>query len=146
MAPKKARKRPPAKTGRKEFQPTADQRTMVRVLTAIGMPYLSMAHVIRISVNTLQKHFRNELDFGRADVVAEVTMARYQAAMNGNAGAQTKLLEQAGAGPLPIETKEAAPPPPKEPKPPKLGKKEQRKVDAAAAVVADDDWSKLLPH
>ena len=139
------------KGGRPPFKPTAPQRKKVMLLKATGMPHLSIAHVLKVAPNTLEKHFRRELDFGAAEIRAELTAKRYELAMmSDNVSALKHLFDQVDNG-LPLPTEPARPAPPaevaeeatdEEPKK-KLGKKEQRKLDAVAAV-ADTDWSKLL--
>lgn len=145
MAMGKRKKSGPRKSrgGRKPYATTEGTRKQVRVLKASGMPDLSIAASLGISVPTLTKHYRKQLDFGRAETIAELTMKRYEVAMTGNVSALNRVIEQF-SGVLPTDERredeqQEAP----VPKPPKLGKKEQRRIDAESAI-ADTDWSQLL--
>lgn len=111
-------------SGRKEYQPTDDEREKVRVLKAGGMTNEAISEAIGISEPTLRKHFGSELDRGGAKVRADLLMARYRSAMGGNVSAQTKMLELVGASAAVAKIKE------REAKEPKLGKKEQQQVAA----------------
>ena len=65
-ATKKYRKpeNPKYRGGRKPFQPTEEQRKMVRVMVAGGIGQREIAPVLGIDRNTLMRHFRDELDHG----------------------------------------------------------------------------------
>lgn len=108
-------------SGRKAIQPTDEDREKVRVLKAGGMSNEAIAEAIGISEPTLSKHFLSDLEVGAAKVRADIIMARYRSAMDGNVSAQNKMLETAGAAQARDKRVPAAP---------KLGKKEQQALAA----------------
>lgn len=112
-------------SGRKEFEPTDEQREMVMVLRASGVSVLPIADAIGISEPTLRKHFALELERATIDIKAKVLMARFHAAMKGNVNAQNRMLETVSAHDANRKLN-----PEKEAKAPKLGKKEQQLLDA----------------
>ncbi len=68
-----------SKGGRPAFRPTGDQRENVEAMVGFGLTYKEIAVLIHnpqtgigISTNTLERHFRKELDCGRAKVKAKV--------------------------------------------------------------------------
>jgi len=54
--------------GRPEYAPTDTQRAMVESAAAYGVPQADIAECLDISVNTLVKHFRDELISGKFKV------------------------------------------------------------------------------
>lgn len=111
-------------SGRREMEPTDEQREKVRVLKAGGMTNEAIAEAIGISEPTLRKHFASELDLATAKVRAEMLMARYNTAKGGNVQAQNKMLELVGASAADARVKQ------RETKAPALGKKEQKQQAA----------------
>lgn len=111
-------------SGRREMEPTDEQREKVRVLKAGGMTNEAIAEAIGISEPTLRKHFASEMDLATAKVRAEMLMARYNAAKGGNVQAQNKMLELVGASAAEAKVKA------RESRAPALGKKEQQKAAA----------------
>ena len=68
-----------SKGGRPAFRPTGEQRENVEAMVGFGLTYKEIAVLIHnpqtgigISTNTLERHFRKELDCGRAKVKAKV--------------------------------------------------------------------------
>ena len=58
---------------RPSFQPTEEQRRMVKTLSAFGIPQEQIARQVGIrSAKTLRKHFRKELDRGDMDANLKV--------------------------------------------------------------------------
>jgi hypothetical protein len=58
--------------GPKPYQPTDAERVRVRDLAAIGVSYHMIAKVVGLSKATLQTHFGNDLDGGRAEANLKV--------------------------------------------------------------------------
>ena len=119
-------------SGRREHEPTDEEREKVRVLRAGGMTQEAIAEAIGLSAPTLAKHFASELDRGTAKVRADLLMARYRSAMGGNVSAQTKMLELVGASAAGDRLKERETPPVK---PARLGKKEMQQQAAEEVAV-----------
>lgn len=120
-------------SGRPAYVPTDEDREKVRVLKAGGMSNEAIAEALSISEPTLRKYFALDLEVGAAKVTAEVIMARYRSAIAGNATAQNKWLDAAGA----------VPPKPRRKAEPKLGKKEIAQAEAETAHEASD-WGSIL--
>lgn len=110
MAKSKApprRGRPPRKKnkgGRPSHKPTPEFREMVRMLVVAGnYTHPQIAAVLRIAVRTLQKHYRDEIDIGKARVDAMVVQTAVQMAIGGGG-------QKDGAGrPIPPNWREAVP-------------------------------------
>jgi hypothetical protein len=58
---------------RPEFEPTEEARSQVRQLSGRGVPHKDIAHLVGISIPTLHKHFRDDLDIGMAEANATVS-------------------------------------------------------------------------
>jgi hypothetical protein len=112
-------------SGRRPYKPSDEEREKVRVLKAGGMSHDAIAVAIGVSGPTLAKHFSVDLECGAAKVTAEILMARYSAAKEGNVSAQNRLLDLAGAA----RAQDRRVPSPK-----KMGKKEERQVAAQKAT------------
>jgi hypothetical protein len=75
---------------RPQFIPTEEQRRVVRSLSAYGIKQDGIARVLHFrSSKTLRKHFREELDLGEIEAVAEVAQTHYQMAKSGKYPAST---------------------------------------------------------
>lgn len=79
---KRAKPKPGRGPGQPAHKPTANQRDMVKTLTAFGIQQDLIAKKIKISVPTLEKHYRDELDFGMMDANAAVAGALFKTATN----------------------------------------------------------------
>jgi hypothetical protein len=81
---------------RSQFIPTEEQRRTVRSLSAYGIKQDGIARVLHFrSPKTLRKHFREELDLGEIEAVAEVAQIHYQMAKSGKYPASTmRFLEK----------------------------------------------------
>ena len=78
--------------GQPPHAPTDRTRQTVQVLKANGNPQKVIALVIGVSEDTLVKHYRTELEHGRAQVKAMVGAAVVKSALRGNIGAQRYWL------------------------------------------------------
>ena len=84
---------------RPRIQPTAEQRVMVKSLSAFGVPQEQIARRIHIrSTKTLRKHFREELDRGALEANANVAKTLYQMATSGHHPAATLFWLKSRAG------------------------------------------------
>src|ERR1043166_3230429 len=69
---------------RPRFKPTAEQRTMVKSMAALGMTHEQITIVLGIrSPKTLRKHLRKQLDAGNAEAIAKVSGVAYEMAQSG---------------------------------------------------------------
>ena len=50
--------------GGHRFEPTGEQRNLVTMAAAVGLPHEEIAELLRVSRNTLEKHFDEELSLG----------------------------------------------------------------------------------
>jgi hypothetical protein len=69
---------------RPPFQPTEDQRRLVRSLAAYGNTQEQIASVIGVSSRTLRKHFRLELDRAAVEVNSQVAQVLFKKAIAGD--------------------------------------------------------------
>lgn len=104
--------------GRKEFQPTKQDRKVVESMSGFGIPIKQIAALVRegISVDTLTKHFEKELVLGKANANTKVAQTLHQKAIDGDVTAaifwaktqmgfkETKKHELGGEDGAPIET------------------------------------------
>ena len=88
------------KYGRPEFEKTAEQSQNVQLLSQFGIDTADIARHIGVDVNTLLKHFEDELNKGKLIANLNVAKALYKSATKkGNVKAQIYWLEtQAGWG------------------------------------------------
>lgn len=73
----------PAK-GTSRFEPTAEQRQQVEMYSAVGLTQAQIAELVGCSVDTLDRHFRRELDLGLAKANAKVAGTLFNKAMQGD--------------------------------------------------------------
>ena len=118
-APKK--KRGP---GQPPHAPTSQQRKMVESMSAYGIPQDDISKVIGISIDTLAKHYREELDTATAKANAKVAETLYRQATNADnprsataaifwlktrgGWKETSVHEHGGIGGGPIQTQEVS--------------------------------------
>lgn len=69
---------------RKSHDPTDIQRREVSAYAAVGTPHHSIAKLVGLSIKTLLKHYRDELDTGKARANAQVGKTLFQQAIGGN--------------------------------------------------------------
>jgi len=69
---------------RKSHDPTDVQRREVSAYAAVGTPHHSIAKLVGLSIKTLLKHYRDELDTGKARANAQVGKTLFQQAIGGN--------------------------------------------------------------
>lgn len=74
----------PRRPGRPAHQPTPETRRLVEQHAAVGTPQVAIGRVIGVSLNTLTKHYRDELDLGLVHANAVVASTLFAAAKRGN--------------------------------------------------------------
>ncbi len=74
------------------FKPTVAQRRVVMASVASGIEQAAIATALNVSEDTLQRHFRKELDHGKEAATAVVAGAMFQMAAN----TQHKDCQRAG--------------------------------------------------
>lgn len=67
--------------GRPPFDPTEEQRLHVKLHTAYGTPQRAIAEILHITLPTLRRHFKRELDIGNHEANATVANSVYQQAI-----------------------------------------------------------------
>ncbi|HEX9768418.1 MAG TPA: hypothetical protein VGA50_04505 [Kiloniellales bacterium] len=130
-----------ASRGRPPHIPTARNRVKVRLLLAEGRTKVYIARALRITKETLTKHYFVELRQraeARPALEAELFMRNWELAQAGNVGALKLLFQR-------FEKLDLVVPPAREPeaKPEKLGKKEA--ADRTAQTAHEESgWGPLL--
>lgn len=100
---------------RPKFQPTEEQRRIVKSMAAMGTPQPDIACKIGIrSPKTLKKYFQEELDSGKTDANYKVAQTLYQMATSGECPAATIFWAKTRNGfrERPVEDFRAITPPP----------------------------------
>lgn len=85
--------------GAPPFEPSPDQRKMVQILVGVSVPLKTIARNIGpdgISMPTLHKHFAEELETGKEQLVASIKTALVKSAQGGSVRAMTYLLDRIG--------------------------------------------------
>jgi len=75
--------------GRKNFEPTEQQRRMAESLAGCGIKQKAIARIMEIDAKTLRKHFRHELACGADKAIAQVANTLYKMATSGKCVAAT---------------------------------------------------------
>lgn len=85
-----------ATNGMPPFEPTPKQREMVALWSAYGTPQQKMADKLHISLDTLVRHFRAEIDHGIETANAELGGVLYNEAKKGNVRALEQWFDRRG--------------------------------------------------
>ena len=80
------------------FEPTAEQRRMVQVLSGIGVPQDQIALLIGVDAKTLRKSCRDDLDRGMAEANVKVGQTLFSMTTRGDNTAATIFWMKARAG------------------------------------------------
>lgn len=81
----------------KSHKPDDRSRAEVEAYAAVGVPHHDLCKIIGISIKTLLKYYRSELDTGKAKANAQVAKSLFKQAMDGNTSAAIFWLKaQAG--------------------------------------------------
>ena len=92
-AKKTAKKRTAkGKGGRPPYKPNDEHRRQVEQLTGFGMPIRAMGKVLKISENTIRKHYADELETGRDKANANVAKSLYRKATGDGAASVTAAI------------------------------------------------------
>ena len=62
------------------FEPTEEQRRLVRAMAGFGLPQENIAVLIDVDMDMLRARFRHELDRGAAEGIAKVAQTLFQMA------------------------------------------------------------------
>jgi hypothetical protein len=66
-----------------KFEPTDEQRKLVKTLSGFGIPQVDIATHLEIDPTTLRRHFRRELDRGMIEANVKVAQSLFQLATQG---------------------------------------------------------------
>jgi len=77
----------------KAHQPTKDLRERVKAYAAFGLQQENIAKLLKISLPTLHKYYREELDVGLDEANAAVAQSLFQAARGGSVAAMCFWLK-----------------------------------------------------
>ena len=80
------------------FEPTAEQRRTVQVLSGIGVPQDQIALILGVDPKTLRKTCREDLDRGMAEANTKVAQTLFSMATRGDNTAATIFWMKARAG------------------------------------------------
>jgi hypothetical protein len=127
------------KAGRPSFTPTDRDRGQVKTMGAMGIPDYDIAKVIGVSVPTLRKYFRSELDTGHIEANAKVAQSLFKQATGEKPNVTAAIFwlkARAGwrDGSRPMHEEDETP-----------GKKAQAQ-QAARTAAAGTEWDGLLPE
>lgn len=68
----------------KEHEPTSEQRQLVQLHTTVGTTQETICRIVGIDLKTLRKHYRDELDLGKAKANAAIGGALFNKAKGGD--------------------------------------------------------------
>lgn len=100
---------------RPPFSPSDDQRKLVEQLAAFGIPHEQMLHFVHdksgkeIALNTLKKHFRNELDTGRVKANVKIAQSLFKKAMTGDTTSMIFWLKTQAGWKEPLQVEHSGP-------------------------------------
>lgn len=131
--------KPKREPGRPSHVPTPELQEKVMRYVGAGMSQNDIAHVIGISISSLLRHYRHELDVGAAHCRAQGIDMLWGAARNNNISAIKAIVESARINSAAAdiqqrgkmkEIKEIERPAPQ----PRIGKRQQNVIDAEKAA------------
>lgn len=68
----------------REHEPTAENRKLVESTSGLGLPHEQIAILVGIDDKTLRKHYRQELDLGKAKANGQIAKTLFNKAMSGD--------------------------------------------------------------
>jgi len=83
---------------RPRHQPTDKTRAEVQAYAMVGVPHHDLARLVQLSIKTLLKYYRDELDTGKARATAQVGRSLFRMATTGNNVAAAIFWMKAQAG------------------------------------------------
>jgi len=119
----------------KQHEPTEKDRKTVETLASHGIPHIEIAQVIGMSLPTMYKWYRNELDTGATKANSMVAQSLYQKALGNGNGAVAACIFwlKVRAGWVEPRPEEAMP-----------GRKELQQRAAATAGGPSTEWANDL--
>jgi hypothetical protein len=75
--------------GRPEIEPTPEQREDVTIMMSAGLTQATIAKILKISIASLQKHYRHELDVGKEEAIQKITKNLFRIATGESKAAVT---------------------------------------------------------
>lgn len=133
--------------GRPPHVPDDKTRTMVRMMSALGISEDDMGLILQIDPKTLRKYYAEQLRIGHLEATTKVAAALYSTALKGGReGTQAAIFWlrcRAGWRDDGFRKLNDAPAP--EPKAEPLGKKAAAQA-AALEAAEGTEWHSLLPH
>lgn len=67
-----------------EHKPTEENRKLVESTSGLGLPHEQIAILVGIDDKTLRKHYRHELDVGKAKANGQIAKTLFSKAMSGD--------------------------------------------------------------
>ena len=67
-----------------EHKPTDENRKLVESTSGLGLPHEQIAILVGIDDKTLRKHYRHELDVGKAKANGQIAKTLFSKAMSGD--------------------------------------------------------------
>ena len=67
-----------------EHEPTDEARKLVESTSGLGLPHEQIAILVGIDDKTLRKHYRQELDLGKAKANGQIAKTLFSKAMSGD--------------------------------------------------------------
>ena len=129
--------------GRPAFEPTRQQREDVQNFKADGWSNDRIARRLRISPNTLARHFAEELSDGADSVRAEALRRLRQSSREGNMTATINLLKLTGLEPPPAPIA-AVQAPVEKPEPRETPGKKAQALQEAQTAEQGTSWQQLM--
>ncbi len=80
------------------FQPTEEQRRIVKGMAGLGVPHEGIAVILEIDPKTLRKYFPQDLERGSVEATAKVAQSLFQMATSGQSVAAAIFWMKARAG------------------------------------------------
>ena len=80
------------KPGRKKHEPTDEIRKKVAALVGFGIPMEQIAPLVDLSMSTINKYYRTEIDSGTAQANAKIAQSLYTKALGDSHGSVTAAI------------------------------------------------------
>ena len=79
--------------GHRAHMPTPESREKVRMLKLVGATDEQIGRILGISADSLVKHYKQDLDDGKAEILGKVAQTLYQKALDGDVTSCIFLLK-----------------------------------------------------
>ena len=80
------------KPGRPKHEPTDEIRKKVAALVGFGIPMEQIAPLVDLSMSTINKYYRTEIDVGTAQANAKIAQSLYTKALGDSHGSVTAAI------------------------------------------------------